>query len=219
LPNTTIYLDESGDLGWTLDKPFMGGGSSQFLTIAALIVPGACNNDHPKRVVRRLYKKFKWQTDRERKWTLMKRHERVEFAQKAVKLKNRQPDISYCSITTRKENVENHIRTDSNKLYNYMIKLLLANRIKDFDNVTFVPDDRAIKVKSGNSLHDYLQMVLWFHLESKTILQTTPLDSASSLNVQFADMLAGAVQSHFEFGNSDPFNELGKSLDAKTLYF
>ncbi len=149
----------------------------------------------------------------------MKPHERVEFAQKAVELKNRQPELSYCSISTRKENVAKHIRTDANKLYNYMIKLLLASRIKDFKEVTFVPDDRAIKVKSGNSLHDYLQMVLWFHLKSKTILQTMPSDSASSLNVQFADMLAGAVQSHFEFGNSDSFNKLGKSLEVTTLYF
>ena len=82
-----------------------------------------------------------------------------------------------------------------------------------------VDHDRAIRVKSANSLHDYLQMVLWFHLKSKTILQTMPSDSASSLNVQFADMLAGAVQSHFEFGNSDSFSKLGKSLEVTTLYF
>ena len=197
----------------------MAGGSSQYLTIAALIVPDTCNKDIPKRLIRRLYKKFKWKTNIKRKWTQLKSHERIEFAKKASDLKNREPGISYCSITAKKENVDKHIRADVNKLYNYMIKLLLANRIKHLDNVVLVPDERAIKVKSGNSLHDYLQMVLWFHLKSKTVLQSIPVDSSKSLSVQFTDMLAGAVQSHFEFGNSDSFNELGKNLDALTLYF
>ncbi len=30
------YFDESGDLGWILDKKFRKGGSSQFFTIAYL---------------------------------------------------------------------------------------------------------------------------------------------------------------------------------------
>jgi hypothetical protein len=34
-----LYLDESGDLGWTLDKPYQAGGSSRYLTIATLIIP------------------------------------------------------------------------------------------------------------------------------------------------------------------------------------
>lgn len=36
---TTIYLDESGCLGWKLDAPLGRGGSSQFFTIAAAIIP------------------------------------------------------------------------------------------------------------------------------------------------------------------------------------
>lgn len=39
--STSIYLDESGDLGWSLDKPYKNGGSSRYLTLAAVIVPTA----------------------------------------------------------------------------------------------------------------------------------------------------------------------------------
>ena len=35
---TTIYLDESGDLGWKFDADFKRGGSSRYLTIAAAVI-------------------------------------------------------------------------------------------------------------------------------------------------------------------------------------
>ncbi|WMN84132.1 DUF3800 domain-containing protein [Vibrio parahaemolyticus] len=38
MTSTNIYLDESGDLGWTFDSPYRRGGSSRYLTIASLIV-------------------------------------------------------------------------------------------------------------------------------------------------------------------------------------
>lgn len=34
-----VYFDESGDLGWSFDKPYGAGGSSRYLTIAFLIIP------------------------------------------------------------------------------------------------------------------------------------------------------------------------------------
>lgn len=34
----TVYLDESGDLGWKFDAPYRSGGSSRYLTIAAIAV-------------------------------------------------------------------------------------------------------------------------------------------------------------------------------------
>ena len=53
--NTSIYLDESGDLGWTLDKPHNNGGSSRYLTLAAVIVP-TTKTYLITRVVRGIYK-------------------------------------------------------------------------------------------------------------------------------------------------------------------
>ena len=61
-----IYLDESGDLGWKFDAPYRDGGSSRYITIAALIVPEESVHD-PMRGMRRLYNKFKWPTSKEKK--------------------------------------------------------------------------------------------------------------------------------------------------------
>ena len=56
-----IFADESGDLGWTLDKPYRAGGSSRHLTVASVCVPPE-KRHLPKRVVRDLYKKYGWPT-------------------------------------------------------------------------------------------------------------------------------------------------------------
>lgn len=214
-----VYLDESGDLGWKFDAPYRVGGSSRHLTIASLIV--SPNKKHlPKRLIKRLYTKFHWPTNFEKKWADMSLGERIYFAKKANELRvNNSNNIRYLSITVKKENVQPHIRTDANKLYNYMIGLSLLNEMSKHENVTFIPDPRGIKVESGNSLHDYLQTQLWFEMRTTTTLTTTPLDSASSRNVQFSDMLSGIIQGHFEDGNSKPWAEIRNNISYKTLFF
>ena len=49
-----VYLDESGDLGWVLDKPYMHGGSSRYLTIAYVVCPSE-KTKLLKRIVRDVY--------------------------------------------------------------------------------------------------------------------------------------------------------------------
>ena len=80
---------------------------------------------------------------------------------------NNYKDIKISSITVRKENVMSHIRVDPNKLYNYMICLTILDDISKDVLVTLIPDHRIIKVQSGNSMGDYLQMELWFKSSQK----------------------------------------------------
>lgn len=213
-----VYLDESGDLGWTLDKPYRSGGSSRFLTIGALLVPSR-RTHLPKRCIKRLYEKHRWEPSEEKKWSDMTNGERTSFAEAARTLAQNNPDIQYLAITVRKENVQDHIRQDKNKLYNYMINLLLTHEMAKHDHVTFVPDPRSIKVSSGNSLHDYLQTNLWFEYNVSTRLHTLPCDSQASRNVQFADMLSGVVQSHIEDRRSPPWDILSPQIAFKRLFF
>jgi hypothetical protein len=100
-----------------------------------------------------------------------------------------------------------------------MIGRLLLPTMARCQRITLVPDPRAVKVKSGNSLHDYLQTQLWFELGSTTVLATSPSDSVKTTNVQFADMLCGAVQSHFEDGVTDCIDVLRPVTSINTLFF
>jgi hypothetical protein len=195
--SSIIYVDESGDLGWSFHAPYRSGGSSRYLTVAALCVPSK-KKHIPKRVIKGLYKTFKWHTSVEKKWKDMRPSERAAFATAVLRMCTQHPDIHLHAITVKKERVEEHIRADENKLYNYMIRLCILDCMAMEDEVVLVPDPRSIKVESGRSLHDYLQMELWFTRRVRTRLSTNPLDSKSCKGLQLADMLAGLVQQRFE---------------------
>ena len=131
-----IFTDESGDLGWSLDKPYRFGGSSRFLTIASILVEDSLKH-YPERLMRNLYKKFKWNPKLEKKWSDLNLTERKSFAWEAKKLQNRFPSMKYTAIVVKKENVREHIREDKNKLYNYMIKISLIDEMAKHDQVYF----------------------------------------------------------------------------------
>jgi hypothetical protein len=155
----------------------------------------------------------------ELKWVDLDRVDRIDFAQRAAKLCSSHKDISFLTITVYKQRVQPHIQADPNKLYNFMAQLMLLPVMRGYGEVFLVPDARSIRVKSGDSLHDYLQTKLWFELEVATKLSTTPLESSKSKHLQFADYLCGAFQSHYEDGKSEPRNHLMPCAKTRSLFF
>lgn len=213
-----VFLDESGDLGWKFDTPYRKGGSSRYLTIAALIVPQ--HKKHlPKRLIKDLYVQHKWSVQEEKKWAKMESFERMNFIKKSGLLFNTHKDIQCTVITVNKIKVQEHIRSDSNKLYNYMIGIALLEKIKYFDKIVLSPDPRSIKIQSGKSLPDYLQTQLWFEKHAKTKIIYEPMDSAKSKSIQFVDMLAGAVHRYHEDGNNTVEPLLKSHIQKHELFF
>jgi hypothetical protein len=170
-------------------------------------------------MVRKLYERFHWPASAEYKWASMDALTRSIFAAEIRSLCDAHRDIELHAIVVKKEDVPAHIRADGNKLYNYMIKLALLKRMAQCRAVTLVPDPRAIKIKSGNSLHDYLQTELWFTESADTVLATCPSDSAMSKGVQFADVLTGIVQARFEDEATSNFQMISPRLILDRLYF
>jgi len=143
--SASIFLDESGDLGWKFDTPYRKGGSSRYLTIAALIVPQ--HKKHlPTRLIKDLYKRHKWPIDKEKKWAKMEVTEKLNFIKKSEILFDLHKDIQCVAITVNKIKVQEHIRDDPNRLYNYMIGLILLGKMKNFDKIILSPDPRSIKI-------------------------------------------------------------------------
>jgi len=213
-----IYLDESGDLGWKFNAPYLNGGSSRFLTITAVCVPPA--KDHLlDRTLRAMYQKYGWPAGKERKFVQLSPTQRVEFATSAKALCDANPDIMIHAIVVKKQNVQQHIRDDGNKLYNYMIKLALIKKMAKHDVVTMMPDQRSVKVQSGNSLHDYLQTELWFTEKAITKLISKPMDSSHSRGVQFADIISGIVQAKYEKNDPRAFHVISSKIKLAPLFF
>lgn len=216
--DASIFLDESGDLGWNFDRPYQNGGSSRYLTIGAIVVPTGLSK-YLTREIRSLYRTRKWAPGKEKKWSGMRPSARLDFATRAAHIQKLHEEIAYHTITVKKERVQEHIRIDANKLYNWMIKDFLLVTMAQFETVRFLPDERSVKVRSGNSLHDYLQAELWLTLGAKTKLTTIPSESSKHPQLQFVDMLCGTIQSHFENSDSDPFNILSSSVIVNKMFF
>ncbi len=66
------------------------------------------------------------------------------FANSVVSLLEKNPTIKLFSITVKKECVIERMRTDSNKLYNYMIYLSLSDEMCRYDSIILVPDPRSL---------------------------------------------------------------------------
>jgi hypothetical protein len=215
--STLIYVDESGDLGWSFDLPYGRGGSSRFLTIAAMVLPDTIEH-LPRRKIRHLYMQGNWDPKREKKWVEMSPSSRLTFAQNAVQLQQTHQQIVYKAIVVDKKNVADKLRRDSNKLYNYMIRLLLLDEMAKHSHVTLIPDPRSIKVENGRSLHHYLEMLL-YEKQAGTHLESIVQNSKTCLNLQFVDMLAGVVGTHYEFCKSETWDLLASHIEVKHLFF
>lgn len=213
-----IYLDESGDLGWVFDKPYRRGGSSRFLTIAFVICPPS-KKHLLKRVVRKIYNKTHSDPTIELKGSSLSQSIKKNIASLLVKLLQENSDIFICSITVQKENVQEHIRQDSNKLYNYMIRLAVLEHIGSYSGVHLIRDNKSIKVKSGNSLVDYLQTALWFEMNVETKVVDIPSDSKQVTNLVLVDWVNNIIWGHYEDGNNEAYNILKTVISEKHLFF
>jgi hypothetical protein len=211
-----VYLDESGDMGWSFSKPYRAGGSSRFLCLAIMFLPKA-DRKRPKRIIANMYKKYGWIA--EKKGSAASPAQKLEFALRAVEMLGNHKDIRIDCIVAKKENVQAHIRDDPNKLYNYMCRLVIAEYVKGELEFEFLPDKRSIKVKSGNSLSDYLQTVLWFDYSLTTRLINNPQESGKNYNLQFMDWMAHCVWSHFEDGETTVFDKLSPAIKVRQLFF
>ena len=140
-------------------------------------------------------------------------------AEQLTQLVSKHLDIQIGAITVKKFNVQSHIRQDSNKLYNYMLRLSLLEIISNEPIVSLIRDNRSIKVKSGNSLVDYLQTELCFELHSKTQIKDIPSDSKQVRNLILADWINNIVWGYYEDNNATAYNILKSVIKEKHLFF
>ena len=217
MTRSVIYLDETGDLGFNFGAPYRQGGSSRYLTLGAAICPDD-SKKYIKRFIIDFYKARKIPAGSELKWSNMDAADRLDFATRAATLAHQRPP-KFASITVYKPNVRAHIQADPNKLYNYMVGLLLIPIMRRYDQVHLMPDARAIKVESGNSLSDYLMIKLRFDIGATTQLRVQPTDSAPTLGLHFADYVCGTFQAFHEDGHAQGRNLLAAATTCKSLFF
>ncbi len=100
-----------------------------------------------------------------------------------------------------------------------MIRLAILDVIKHEPFVNLIRDNKTVKVKSGNSLIDYLQTTLWFEMNSKTKIVDIPSDSKRVQNLIFIDWMNNLIWGNYEDCNSEPYQILRSVIDSKKLFF
>lgn len=218
LVSSHIYLDESGDLGWSFHAPYRSGGSSRYLTIGYLVTPISHLNI-PKRIVKDFYHKFRFNPKDEIKASILKAHHKEFICTEAVKMLQKYPDFTLGAITVRKESVPLHIRNDGDSLYNYMIGASILDHIDHHDTCKLTRDNRTVKTLSGQSCKDYLQTMIWFHRNQSTVLKDNPTHSHLDDGVIFIDWITNIVWSKYEDKYPNWCELLGPHIQEKHLFF
>lgn len=216
--NSNIYLDESGDLGWTLDKPYRNGGSSKYLTLAYLVCPiQEVKIIH--RFVKDFYNKFNFDPKVEAKATELKPHHKEYICNQVVKLLTARTYFHLGAITVNKESVPSYIRNDANKLYNYMIHLSVINGVLEHNTCKITRDFRSVKAAKVNNCIDYLQTIVWLHENKPLLLKDNPTHSHTDDGIIFIDWITNIVWSKYEDKYSKWCDLLGTHINETIVTF
>lgn len=201
-----IYIDESGDLGWTFNRPNRNGGSSRYITISGLMIDPD-EEKHIKRFIKEIYKKYNLTPKIEKKGANFSNDHSRFITSQLNKIINKCPSFRIISITAYKPNIFDALRRDKNIFYNYMLGLLLKEKIVNYEAVTINIDARTIKVSHGDSFPDYIKTQTWGNGHDMDI-ECNFVDSSHNQMIWFADWYSNFVWRHYEDSQSDSYNLL-----------
>lgn len=214
-----IYLDECGDLGWVLDKPFGNGGSSRYLTICAI----SCPEKKLKildRIVANLYKSWRIDPGYEKKGSSFNENGALWLSKKVVRVLNKNPDILVSAITTKKSKVHEHLRTSSGYLYQNMIMRCVVELLKDCDQAVIIPDKSSFKAKNAPiSFSEYIKWQFKKEYNRKIRLNYKPELSHNNNKLMLVDWLCNFVWRSYEFREYKAYNHLKPYIrDGRFLF-
>ncbi len=221
-----IFVDESGDLGFTLDKPNRQGGSSKYITIAGVAVFEE-QFKYLRRDIADIYRKYNLTPGIEKKGAKFTNEEAKFICESLWRARRKCTSLRIISITARKEKVLEHLRTDTNIFYNYMLGMLLPDTIKKDTTAEIIIDKRTIKVGSGRSFEDYIKTKCWGELQITTDIKCSYDESDKNEGIWVADWVANFIWRRYEDAANEGYsalnlkpnkNELKALLYEKTLF-
>lgn len=214
-----IYIDESGDLGWTLDKPNRNGGSSRYITLTGLVI-SENEEKYITRFISDIYKKYKLTPNIEKKGANFLPEHSSFISNQLIKLSTKCHSFMIISITVNKSNVFDALKKDKNIFYNYVLGLLLKNEIIKHKTVEIILDKRTIKVSHGESFPDYIKTQIWGEGHNIDI-SCCFLESTHNKMLWFADWYANFVWRNYEDNENSSYNIIKDEtyFSEKRLYF
>ena len=186
----TLFVDESGNLG-TKDRYF----------VLAMFAP-----QRPKRIINFM-----------RKFCARHNLPEIKASKLSVPLKQEifnklcsANDYVISYIVVDKWHIDNKkLFEDKNVLYNYLFSFLVKKTIRSAqEDLNFLLDNHSTKVKSINSLADYIKLKACTQFDCQYNIDLAYTDSKNSKIVQAADVIANAIWAHYNYGSSHFYNML-----------
>lgn len=192
----TFFVDESGDLGI----------KNRYFVIA-LLAP-----QKSKRIINFM-----------KRFCVKNRIQEVKASQLTVpqkqsifnKLSNAN-DYTVSYIVADKLHINEKILKDTNLCYNYLFSFLVKKTIKGAqDDVNILLDNHSTKVKSINSLADYIKIKAYTHWGFAHDLTICYVDSKKSKVIQTTDVIANAIYAKYNYNVTHLYNMLTISESIK----
>lgn len=202
-----LYLDESGDLGF-------GQGSTTYFVMGFLAVTD-------EEAFRRKIRKIKRRAGLSGQVELKAYHSDDGLRAKVLRA-IAASDVEVHTVSVYKPRVYDHLRTDTNVLYNYTAKWLLIPFLEErrFDYVRIVVDLRITRQSRGMRFDDYVKAELWGDRGVSTRLEFQHQDSAHSLGLQAVDFVTHALFRARERNDWQLWNIVrGKAKRTRRLLF
>jgi hypothetical protein len=216
------YLDESGDLGWKLDKPYMEGGSARYFVIAIAL---GLNGSYRRlgKVVDQLHKVQNWTSKKEKKWATISSEAREKFCQLAAKELASNADLKVLVAVYHKEHAPDFLKSvDARELhptaseaeiialdakykgrahliYAMMVAEILAEHLPPLETFTFCPDE----LNEGQRALDHI-LTYRLLIQQQRELDLRRVDRVAPMQrgLDFADMCAGPVFEAYQRGEA-----------------
>lgn len=214
-----LYLDESGDLGFNLEK---NKSSKKFVITILLCFTDNARREFRKTVQRTLKNKInknkKKQKIQELKGT------RTHINIKKYFLKNvRNDDWKIYSIILNKERVNKNLRTShgKKKLYNFLSRVLieeLAPLLKETREKVELVVDRSKNKEEIKDFNHYLANQLQAMLPLNVPLNIYHLHSFQTCELQAVDLFSWGIFRKFEFHDLEWYNCFSHKIDCEMEY-
>ncbi len=207
-----IYLDESGDLGFSPK-------SSKFFVVAAILSKDRLRIEKCITKVRkeRLPSKYK-------KISELKYHNSDNIIRRRILQCITKADMGIAYAVLRKRQVYEKLRNKPNILYNFLCGSLIGNIFRKYHINTKVNIivDRSLTGINRDAFDEYIG---YRALMSKTeifnldYLEIRHVDSSQDKCIQAVDFVVGAIARNYEFEDSSFYEIIDKNVDFALDFF
>lgn len=178
-----LFIDESGDLG----------KKGRFFVIAALI-PN--NTKRIKNLIKHCCVSF---GDKKPLSEIKGTHLTFPQRQQLINSMLSKDDFRIVYITADKKYLTPELFQRKSICFNYLTQHMLRPIIKETnEDIELILDNRNIKVASGNTLRDYLEIEAITKWDYKHKIHLKYLDSKNSKNLQAVDVIANTIFQKYE---------------------